>query len=145
MENGRKFLVPILTEMNGDKRVQTNKRLLIQNANGDEAYMLVPNLFDGTVDAFGVHDFWVLRYKNVVGGTTVQNEIDDGTFAGDPNAIMKINPFVNGESVANQDVVVWYGAHFNHHDGNNVINSQRSPTILSGDHVVGPELRPVRW
>jgi hypothetical protein len=107
--------------------------------------MLVPNLFDGNVDAFGVNDLWVLRYKNVPGGTNVQNEIDDGTFAGDPNAINKINTFVNGESVSNQDVVVWYGAHFFHHDGNNVINSQRSPKTLSGDHVVGPDLRPVRW
>jgi hypothetical protein len=145
MEHGRKFLLPILTETNRNKKIQTNRRLLIQNSNGDEAYMLVPNIFDGNVDAFGVNDFWVLRFKNVVGGTNVQNEIDDGTFAGDPNAIIKINPFVNGEPVANQDVVVWYGAHFLHHDGNNVINSQRSPTILSGDHVVGPDLRPVRW
>jgi hypothetical protein len=145
LERGRKFMQPILTEINRDKRIQTNRRLLIQNSTGDEGYMVVPNIFDGNVDAFGVNDFWVLRYKNVVGGTPVQNEIDDGTFAGDPNPIIKINQFVNGESVVNQDVVVWYGAHFLHHDGNNVINSQRSPKVLSGDHVVGPDLRPVLW
>ena len=147
MERGRKFLQPILTEMNRNKSIQTNRRLLIQNSNGDEAYMLIPNLFDGVVDAFGVNDFWVLRYKNVVGGSTVQNEIDDGVdaFVAGPPSSINITPYVNGESLLNQDVVVWYGAQFLHEDGDAPINAERSPKVLSGDHVVGPDLRPVRW
>ena len=107
--------------------------------------MLIPNIFDGSVDDFGTNDFWVLRYKNVSGGTPVENEIDDGINALSPSLKINITPYVNGESVVNQDIVVWYGAHFLHHDSGSTINAQRSPTVISGEHVVGPDLRPVQW
>jgi hypothetical protein len=146
-ERGRKFLQPITTETNRDKNIATNRRIVVQNSNGNEAYVLIPNVFDGTVSPFAVNDFWILRYKNVPGGTPVQNEIDDGVnpFIVNPSVNINITPFVNGESLVDQDVVVWYGAHFDHIDGANAINSQRSPKVLTGDHVVGPDLRPIRW
>lgn len=161
MERGRKFLQPLATETMRVKSLQTNRSLLIQNATGDEAYMLVPNKTDGeavfknpetgvTTD-FGRSDMWVLRYKNVAGGSNLQNEIDDGWSSIGGNctttsgSCININSFVNNESIANQDVVVWYGAHFVHADGQNLMNPDRNPQILSGLHVVGPDLRPVRW
>jgi Cu2+-containing amine oxidase len=147
MERGRKFLQPITTEINRDKNIATNRRIVVQNSNGNEAYVLIPNVFDGTVSPFAVNDFWILRYKNVPGGTPVQNEIDDGVdaFVANPSVNINITPYVNGESLVNQDVVVWYGAHFDHTDGANAFNSLRSPKVLTGDHVVGPDLRPIRW
>ncbi|MEP6903368.1 MAG: hypothetical protein ABJA66_16695, partial [Actinomycetota bacterium] len=147
VERGRKFLKPVTTEMFTNKNLQTNRSLLIQNSMGDEAYELVPNSSDGLVDTFGVHDMWVLMYKNVVGGTNLQNEIDDGfNQTTSQNAFIQIDPFVNNESVVNQDVVVWYGAHFLHNDAGNVrLNSDRNGFIISGSHVVGPDIRPVRW
>ena len=148
VERGRKFLRPIETEMSGNKNHQLKRSLLIQNAAGDEAYMLSPNLSDGVVDTYGVNDFWVLQYKNVVGGTNVQNEIDDGeTCVNCTNATgaIHINSFLNAESTVNQDVVVWYGAHFIHNDGANLLDPDRYSNVLSGSHVVGPDLRPVRW
>ena len=149
VERGRKFITPITTEKSLLRNYQTNRSLLIQNGSGDEAYMLTPNLTDGVVDAFGKSDFWILRYKNVVGGTPVQNEIDDGvtcvTCSGLSGAI-QIDPYVNGESLENQDLVVWYGTHFVHADGANTLNPDRTGrTILSGSHVVGPDIRPIRW
>ena len=147
IERGRKFMRPIATETTLLRNYQTNLGLVIQNANGDEAYSLIPNLSDGRTDTFGVSDLWVLRYKNVVGGTPVQNEIDDGfNQTTSQNAFIQINPFLNNESVDNQDVVVWYAGHFIHNDAANVqINPDRSGFILSGDHVVGPDIRPIRW
>ncbi|MCY7376237.1 MAG: hypothetical protein LH472_09740 [Pyrinomonadaceae bacterium] len=161
VEKGRKFLQPITNEITRLKSIQTNRSLLIQNSTGDEAYLLAPNKTDGdaifqypetgaTTD-YGRSDFWVLRYKNVAGGSNVQNEIDDGwsSIGGNCTATsgscINITPFLNNESVVNQDVVVWYGAHFVHADGANLLNPDRSPSILSGSHVVGPDLRPVRW
>jgi hypothetical protein len=161
VEKGRKFLQPVTTEMTRFKNIQTNRSLLIQNSTGDEAYMLVPNITDGdaifkypetgvTTD-YGRSDLWVLRYKNVAGGSNLQNEIDDGWSSIGGNctttggSCINITPFINNESVANQDVVVWYGAHFVHADGANLMNPDRSPSILSGTHVVGPDIRPVRW
>lgn len=148
VERGRKFMQPIATETRGNKNHQTKRSLMIQNAAGDEAYMLVPNMTDGVVDTFGVNDFWVLRYKNVVGGTNVQNELDDGETCvncSNTTAPIRINPFVNAESVVGEDVVVWYGAHFIHSDGANLLDDDRYSNVISGSHVVGPDIRPVRW
>lgn len=149
-ERGRKFMQPVTTEMTTLRNYQTNKSLLVQNSGGGEAYMLVPNLTDGKADNFSRSDFWVLKYKNVDGGTALQNEIDDGVNCSSVNQIcpdmrININPFVNGESVDNEDVVVWYGAHFLHNDSQNLIDPNRSGLALSGSHVVGPDIRPVRW
>ncbi len=146
IERGRKFLRPITNEMITNKRIQTNKGLLIQNSNGNEAYQLVPSVFDGNVDAFGVNDLWVLRYKSVAGGTPVQNELDDGINCTTcSTAFIQISGFANDETLTNQDIVVWYGAHFFHDDSENIMNPDRDPETLSGDHVVGPNLRAVRW
>lgn len=148
VERGRKFLQPQTTEFTRLKSLQTNRSLLIQNSNGDEAYMLVPNKTDGVADDFGKSDIWALRYKNVTGGTPFQNELDDGyTGVGgsEANVSIRISQFINGESLVDQDVVVWYGGHFIHSDGANLLNPERSPTILSGQHVIGPDIRPIRW
>ena len=151
VERGRKFLQPVTTEMTRLRNYQTNRSLLVQNSTGDEAYMLVPSVLDGIADNYGRSDLWVLRYKNVNGGTPLQNEIDDGfSFTGgacttNGGSCINIDKFIDGESVVNQDVVVWYGAHFIHADGANLLDPNRNPTILSNSHVVGPDIRPVRW
>jgi hypothetical protein len=144
VERGRKFLKPIATEMFTNKNVQTNRSLLIQNSTGNEAYELVPNPSDGIVDTFGVHDMWVMQYKSSGGNPT---ELEDGiTCVTCSTAFIQIDPFLNSESVVNQDVVVWYGAHFLHNDSANVtLNPDRSGFILAGPHVIGPDIRPVRW
>ena len=85
-------------------------------------YSLIPGENDGAADAYGVGDLWVLKYHG--------NEIEDGvdiTSRTAAQTMAQINKFVNGELVRDTDVVVWYGAHFKH------------------DHVVGPEIRPVKW
>jgi hypothetical protein len=150
VERGRRFLQPLSTEAKFARNYQTNKSILIQNAAGDEAYALVPNVSDGVVnsstDTFPSGDFWVLKYKNVVGGTAFQNELDDGfNQTTSSNAFIQIDQFVNAEAISNQDVVVWYGASFVHADGANLINPSRGGEIISGSHVVGPDIRPVRW
>ena len=148
VERGRKFLQPIGTELMRLRNFQTNRSLVIQNSAGNEAYSIVPGKLDGVTDTFGVSDFWVLRYKSVVGGTAVQNEIDDGETCvncTNTTAPIRINPFINGESTVDQDLVIWYGAHFIHNDGANLLDPNRSPEVLSGSHVVGPDLRPIRW
>jgi hypothetical protein len=93
-----------------------------------ETYGLFPGSNDGASDNFGVGDLWVLKYHS--------NELDDGVpFVMDFSARANIDKFVNGEPVKDKDVVLWYGAHFTHdqsHEG-------------GGDHVVGPDIRPLKW
>lgn len=92
-------------------------------------YDIVPGPHDGTADAYGAGDVWVLRYHG--------NELDDGHgFTTNPvYSRADIDSFVNGEPVDNQDVVIWYAGHFLHDE------THPSP----GGHVVGPELRPINW
>lgn len=106
----------------------------VENAAG-AGYEIRPRAEDGVATQqsdwpFGRGDLWVLRYR----GT----ELDDGfNSTTSVNADAKLDQFVNGESVAGQDVVVWYGAHFTHDVGH-------SDPAEHG-HVVGPDLVPVNW
>jgi len=91
-------------------------------------YSLVPGSNDGTSDAFGVGDLWVLKYHF--------DEIDDGVrFVETERAKANIDKFKDGEGVRDTDVVLWYGAHFKHDQGH----------AGGGNHVVGPDIIPVRW
>jgi hypothetical protein len=144
MERGRKFLQPLTTETWRNKNPQTRRGLLIQNSAGNEAYELTPNLTDGVVDAFGVHDMWVLHFAGT--SKTSPTQLEDGiTCVTCSTAFIQIDPFINGESIVDQDVVVWYGAHFLHNDAGNLIDPDHTAQVLSGSHVVGPEIRAVRW
>lgn len=140
-ERGKKFLVPMQVEGKLLRNFGTNRRLVIQNGSGNEGYIVQPNLSDGTADSFGVSDMWVLRYQSS-GGNPIQ--LEDGiTCVTCSTAFIQIDPFINGESVVNQDIVVWYGAHFLHADSAN-----REPgraDILGTFHVVGPEIYPMKW
>lgn len=92
-------------------------------------YTIEPGTHDGTSDAYGVGDLWVLRYRG--------SEIDDGQgFTTDP-ALSRaaVDKFVTGEPVDGQDVVLWYAGHFMH--------DERHPDPAG--HIVGPELRPFNW
>jgi Cu2+-containing amine oxidase len=93
-------------------------------ASGD-AYELIPGAGDGSAlgDVFARGDLWVLRYRG--------SELDDGVLATFP-CEADLDRFVNGEAVANHDVVLWYAAHFHHTPGDH-------------GHIVGPDLRPVSW
>ncbi|MDQ6787658.1 MAG: hypothetical protein M3033_12695 [Acidobacteriota bacterium] len=146
IERGRKFMQPITNETARLRNYATNRRYLIQNSNGAEGYLLVPNLTDGFSDAFSGGDFWFLRYKQKADGEP--DELDDpNSDTGDPNLDVPANfaPWLNNESLAGQDVVVWYAAHFVHSDGGNLLSPDRSGNILTSDHVVGPDLRAVHW
>jgi hypothetical protein len=138
IERGRKFQRPVINERADFRNYQTNKSFLIQNGSGNEAYLLVPNPTDGRWNqdnlTYGAGDFWFLKNPATGSelGTTLNTEIN-------------ISPYLNNESIDNQDLVVWYGAHFTHSDGENLSEADSSNLVLSGSHVVGPDIRPVRW
>ena len=150
VERGRKFLKPVATESAIFRSYQLKRGFLIQNSTGDEAYQITPNSNDGMVtnaqgaltDTFGEGDFWFLRFK---GTADSPEEIDDpNPTVPDANLSTKaaLAPWVNSESLVNQDAVVWYAAHqFRVDDASRPAN----PEVLQGKHVVGPDLRPVRW
>ena len=94
------------------------------NATWDAGYEIWPGPADGTADKFGSGDLWALKYR--------ENEMDDSdTYTGPP---INIDPFLTGEPVFGEDLVVWYGAHHDHHPGDD------TPAAV---HLVGPTLRPI--
>jgi hypothetical protein len=106
----------------------------VENKSTGEAYDIVPGASDGVAatepDApFPRGDVWILRYHG--------SEIDDGVVAVGPLYEAGIDAWVNGEPINGADVVVWYGAHFTH-------NIAGEPPGHFG-HIVGPDLKRVRW
>jgi len=126
---------PIIPNTNWHKKIYEIKRLRdygrhrkwrVSNTQSGEVYEIVPGPTDGVADAYGRGDLWVLRYH--------PTEIDDG--GSGVGTAADIDKFVNGELVENQDVVIWYGAHFRH------IVSEQGPAEC---HEVGPNLVLVHW
>ena len=111
-----------------------NRKWRVQNAGSGEAYDIIPGPGDNVASAmpdwpYGRGDLWFLRYRST--------EIDDGSVAIGPPYEAGLNNWVNGESIKNQDVVVWYGAHFTH-------DLASEPPGTFGE-IVGPDLVPVNW
>jgi hypothetical protein len=116
------------------KRPDLSRRWQVRNAQTGDAYDLIPGANDNVADAFARGDLWVLRFND--------GQVDDGISAApsqagesQANAPIAINRFVNGESTLNQDVVVWYAAHFTHD-----VHEEEEAS-----HIVGPTLRPIQW
>ena len=119
------------------RRPDLSRRWQIRNTQTGDAYNLIPGPDDGVADSFGRGDVWILRFN--------EGQIDDGISAApsqagesQANAPAQIGRFVNGESIVNQDVVVWYSAHFSHDVHEDEENGHAG-------HIVGPVLRPARW
>jgi hypothetical protein len=111
-----------------------SRRWWIGNLTTGDAYELIPGPNDGVAHnaaSFGRGDVWILRHHDW--------EIDDGisaapSQAGQPqwNAPANIGSFINGESTYNQDIAIWYAAHFTHN-------------VHAEGHIVGPTLQPDQW
>ncbi len=106
----------------------------VDNTVTHEAYDLIPGSQDGVAGSlpdwpFPRGDTWMLHYH--------PTEIDDGSHAWGPPYEAGLNTWVNGEPLLNQDVVIWYGAHFRHD------LAAEPPGTYGG--WVGPDLVPVRW
>jgi len=111
-----------------------HRKWRIENLSTREAYDLIPGPNDGVAAAmpdapFGRGDVWIVQYRG--------SEIDDGSVATGPPYEAGLDSWVNGEAINGADVVIWYGAHFTHdvaHD---------HPGEFG--HIVGPELKRVKW
>lgn len=106
----------------------------VENKSTGEAYDIIPGASDGVATSspdwpFPRGDVWILRYRG--------SEIDDGVIATGPPYEAGLDAWVNGESLNGADVVVWYGAHFSHDI------AHEEPGEFG--HVVGPDLKRVKW
>jgi hypothetical protein len=137
---------PALTTEAQNYRNQGTQGWLVKNLATGDGYKIRPGN-DGTAFndpfAYGKGDVWVLQYHSSGGNPT---EIDDPN----TNTSANIDGWLTSESVYNQDIVVWYGGHYDHTDGSGIANTVNpldtfNTNILSGDHVIGPDLIPMSW
>ncbi|MBX3289417.1 MAG: hypothetical protein KF855_08735 [Acidobacteria bacterium] len=151
IERGRKFRTPVTTELASFRSYQLNRGYLIQNADGNEAYQVIPGMNDGEayftnpngqVETFGAGDFWLLKFQ---GTANSPGELDDpSSGTGCPSyPAACLAPWVNNESLDGEDVVIWYSAHQFRIDDTSLTEWRNN--VLAGKHVIGPDLRPVRW
>jgi hypothetical protein len=105
-------------------RLSLDQQWVVNNSVTGEACIIKPGLHDGNYDKFGVGDIWILRNH-------FPSEIDDSSQPGGAEA--KLNPFLNNESIINQDIVVWYGAHWAH-------DHFDAPSHNDGPATAGPDL-----
>lgn len=121
-------------EIKRPRNPSSKRKWRVENMISGEAYDIIPSPNDGIATAspdwpFPRGDVWILRYKGA--------ELDDGVVAIGPPYEANIDGFTNGESIYGKDVVVWYGAHFTH-------DVTSEPPGTHG-HIVGPDLKPVKW
>jgi hypothetical protein len=105
-------------------RLSNDQEWVVNNSATGEACIIKPGLRDGNFDKYGVGDIWLVRNH-------FPSEIDDSAFPGGSEA--KLNPFLNSESIMNQDVVVWYGVHWAH-------DHFDAPSHGDGPAFAGPDL-----
>lgn len=109
-----------------------NRKWRVMNSASSAAYEIIPGHDDGVASAmpdwpFPQGDVWFARYKGAA-------EVDNDVIATGPPFEANIGKFIApAELLRDQDVVVWYGAHFTH-----------EVTSHAG-HIVGPDLVPVNW
>lgn len=117
------------TETWGRRERLGAKQWLVQNSVTRDAYRVVPGPWDSTADTYGVGDYWFLRNKGSA------EYADGGCFSCGGGTEVRLNTYVGGESIQNQDVVMWYGAHFVHNFNDFFGNSA----------YVGPDLVVSSW
>jgi hypothetical protein len=112
----------------------TTQNWVVENSATGESVIIEPGHLDGNTDKFGKYDLVFLRNK-------FPAEIDDSAVTG--GAAANLDPFINGESIANQDVVVWYAGHWRHENFDGPIPG--GPNHGGGPNVHGPYLRLAKY
>lgn len=122
----RSFFTPLLTEAKRFRDYVRGRYWTIENLLSGELVTIQPGANDGIADAYAKGDAWFLRYRST--------ELDDGRNSTGSNTDANLDAFVNGESINEQDVVMWYSGHFYHVFGGG-----------ESGHLVGPDIIVNRW
>jgi len=110
-------------------RLAPDQFWVASNSITGESVVIKPGPLDGNYDKYGQGDLWLLRNK-------FPAEIDDsGQPTGGCSSCAHLNPMVNNESIKDQDIVIWYGAHWTHDHFDGPL-----PQHNDGPHVHGPDL-----
>ncbi|HWP43846.1 MAG TPA: hypothetical protein VNO14_11455 [Blastocatellia bacterium] len=124
-EKAKRSMIQLTSEAMRSRLFGSEHLWVVQNSVTGETVTIRPGRRDGNWDKYGRGDIWALQFK--------PNELDDGVICiTGCDTRIQIHNFINGESLSNQDVVIWYGVHSLH--------NENDTNTLSGPHVAGPDL-----
>lgn len=110
------------TEIKRVKNPATRRSWAILDKQERRGYHILPGPHDGTADEFANGDVWIMRYRREEDRNGMQGDARDDALA----------PYIDGEDVDGQDVVIWYCGHLLH----------RAEGDRGEWHGIGPELVP---
>lgn len=113
-------------EISRTKSPATRRCWAVMDQHTTRGYFLLPGASDGTADGFSTRDLWVMRYRGSEDLHGAQGSASDDGLA----------TYLNGESVVDADLVLWYCAHLGH-------DADSGPA--DEYHSAGPTLMPFRW
>ncbi len=93
------------SEIIRSKNLPSKRSWAVLDRNSGRGYHLIPGPNDGLADGFSTADLWVARYR-----ATEDRHGLQGSAATDA-----LGPYINGEPISGQDVVLWYCGHLSHH------------------------------
>jgi hypothetical protein len=99
------------------------EQLRVLNLKSGMQAIIEPGARDGTADLFGKGDAWVLHRRD--------GQLDDARLT--RFAAIGIDGYVANDPVVDEDIVVWYGAHFRHD----------SDDDSGASHILGPTIRVI--
>lgn len=110
------------TEIARLKNTSSQRSWAVLDKQSGRGYHILPGPHDGNADAFSTRDIWIMRYHGAE-----DKHGQQGSASSDD-----LQPYLNGENIDGQDVVVWYAGHLAHEAAH------------GGDewHHVGPYLIP---
>ncbi|HJQ67396.1 MAG TPA: hypothetical protein VKA70_00375 [Blastocatellia bacterium] len=126
-KDGERHHTQVETKLVRDGSIQS---YVVENSVTGESVIIEPGPRDGNMDKFGAGDLWILLSHFPL-------ELDDALFR--TTAQVALDPMLTGESLINQDVVVWYAAHWRHDHFEGPVPG--GPNHGVGPNVHGPTLR----
>jgi len=108
------------------KNLASHRSWAVMDMQTTRGYHLIPGSNDGVADGFASRDLFLMRYHGAEDRHGQQGSAaDDG-----------LQAYINGETLENSDVVMWYCGHLGHH---------AEPEHADEWHSCGPTLIPFRW
>jgi Cu2+-containing amine oxidase len=104
------------------KNSSSQRSWAVLDKQSGRGYHILPGPYDGNADAFSTRDVWIVHYQSAE-----DKHGQQGNASSDD-----LQPYLNGENIDGQDVVVWYVGHLAH----------EAADVGDEWHHVGPYLIP---
>jgi hypothetical protein len=119
---------PINEEVELMRDITATERWRVSDPSSGDSLIIEPHAGEDVTDDYGIADIWVVANQ--------PDEMDDANVSAPFATAAGLGSFVDGESVADSDLVMWWGGHFVHDDADPTTNQT---------HTIEFRIRPEAW